>query len=606
MEAWNISYIYTVIFMMLINNILVYVLSRTPGFGKSERWILQLLIAVCVCDLSDVFGILFKQTAGRNVLFILDAAFIFSVASISLFFLCYSENIYGSNMFKKRIPLITIHIPIDVLCIIIVASYRTEWIYKYPQILMIANIYNAYSVLLSLWRIHKEKNAEKRKVLWQPVFYIVPFFIGIFLQCFFNTMPWANTSLTITILLIFVNNQQRLLQKKTQDAEAAVRAKSEFLSHMSHDIRTPINGMMGMLDIAQAHLNNPEKMDLCLSKMRGAADQLLSLINDVLDMSKIETGSIQLVEEPFDMIRLLNGTLAVQEIIASEKSLTIEQDIEGAIEHPCVCGSPNYVRSIIVNIISNAIKYTNPGGDIFVSARELSCDGEYVKFEFIVSDTGIGMSEEFAEHIFEPFTQEHAENRSSYQGTGLGMSIVKNLINKMKGTITLETKQGEGSTFTITLHVKLDTVCFEETETEEEETSIEGMKILLVEDNDLNLEVAQYILEDAGAEIIVARNGLESVELFEQSESDSFDVILMDVMMPVMDGLTATKRIRKLKRKDARTVPVIAMTAKVFNEDIIAAKEAGMNEHIAKPLDFDKLIHTLAKYFLKMDKKLIS
>lgn len=606
MEAWNISYIYTVIFMMLINNILVYVLSRTPGFGKSERWILQLLIAVCVCDLSDVFGILFKQTAGRNVLFILDAAFIFSVASISLFFLCYSENIYGSDMFKKRIPLVTIHIPIDVLCIIIVASYRTEWIYKYPQILMIANIYNAYSVLLSLWRIHKEKNAEKRKVLWQPVFYIVPFFIGIFLQCFFNTMPWANTSLTITILLIFVNNQQRLLQKKTQDAEAAVRAKSEFLSHMSHDIRTPINGMMGMLDIAQSHLNNPEKMDLCLSKMRGAADQLLSLINDVLDMSKIETGSIQLVEEPFDMIRLLNGTLAVQEIIASEKSLTIEQDIEGAIEHPCVCGSPNYVRSILVNIISNAIKYTNPGGDIFVSARELSCDGEYVKFEFIVSDTGIGMSEEFAEHIFEPFTQEHAENRSSYQGTGLGMSIVKNLINKMKGTITLETKQGEGSTFTITLPVKLDTVCFEETETEEEETSIEGMKILLVEDNDLNLEVAQYILEDAGAEIIVARNGLESVELFEQSESDSFDVILMDVMMPVMDGLTATKRIRKLKRKDARTVPVIAMTANVFNEDIIAAKEAGMNEHIAKPLDFDKLIHTLAKYFLKMDKKLIS
>ena len=413
MEAWNISYIYAVIFMMLINNILVYVLSRTPGFGKSERWILQLLIAVCVCDLSDVFGILFKQTAGRNVLFILDAAFIFSVASISLFFLCYSENMYGSDMFKKRIPLITIHIPIDVLCIIIVASYRTEWIYKYPQILMIANIYNAYSILLSLWRIHKEKNAEKRKVLWQPVFYIVPFFIGIFLQCFFNTMPWANTSLTITILLIFVNNQQRLLQKKTQDAEAAVRAKSEFLSHMSHDIRTPINGMMGMLDIAQAHLNNPEKMDLCLSKMRGAADQLLSLINDVLDMSKIETGSIQLVEEPFDMIRLLNGTLAVQEIIASEKSLTIEQDIEGAIEHPCVCGSPNYVRSILVNIISNAIKYTNPGGDIFVSARELSCDGEYVEFEFIVSDTGIGMSEEFAEHIFEPFTQEHAENRSS-------------------------------------------------------------------------------------------------------------------------------------------------------------------------------------------------
>ena len=250
--------------------------------------------------------------------------------------------------------------------------------------------------------------------------------------------------------------------------------------------------------------------------------------------------------------------------------------------------------------MSNAIKYTNPGGQIFVSAREISCDDEYVEYEFIISDTGIGMSEEFAEHIFEPFTQEHAENRSSYRGTGLGMSIVKNLINKMKGTITLQTMQGKGTTFTITLPVKLDTVCLEETD--EEETSIEGMKILLVEDNELNLEVAQYILVDAGAEIVVARDGLESIELFEQSESNSFDAILMDVMMPVMDGLTATKKIRKLKRKDAKTVPIIAMTANVFNEDIIAAKEAGMNEHIAKPLDFDKLIHTLAKNFSRAEK----
>ena len=602
MEAFNISYVYTVIFMMLISNILVYVLSRTPGFGRSERWIIRLLIAVCVCDLSDALGMALRNSASENILFVLDVAFIFSVAFISLFLLCYSENMYSSEMFKKRFSLILIHIPIDVLCIVLLLSYWTKWIYKFPQILILANIYNAVSIVLSIWRLSKERDEEKRKLLWQSILYIAPFFIGIFLQCFINTLPWATAALTITLLLIFINNQERLLRKKTQDAEAAVRAKSEFLSHMSHDIRTPINGIMGMLDIAQAHLENPKKIDSCLSKMRGAADQLLSLINDVLDMSKIETGSILLVEEPFDMIRLLNGTLAIQEIIASEKSLTIEQDIEGNIEHPYVCGSPNYVRSILVNIISNAIKYTNPGGQIFVSARELSCDDEYVEYEFVVSDTGIGMSEEFAEHIFEPFTQEHAENRSSYQGTGLGMSIVKNLINKMKGTITLQTMQGKGTTFTITLPVKLDTVCLEEKEPEEEETSIEGMKILLVEDNDLNLEVAQYILEDAGAEIIVARDGLESIELFEKSQSNSFDAILMDVMMPVMDGLTATKEIRKLKRKDAKTVPIIAMTANVFNEDIIAAKEAGMNEHIAKPLDFDKLIHTLAKNFSRAEK----
>lgn len=597
METFNISYIYMVVLMMLINNILVYVLSKTPGFGKSERWIVRLLIAVCLCDISDAFGMMLKQSISRNALFVLDAIFLFSVGFISMFLFCYSENMYGSVMFKKRFSLTVIHIPIFLLCVVLIASYLTGWNHKFLYALMIANIYNGISIILSAWRIHGEKDLEKKKILWESILYIVPFFIGILLQCFFDTLPWANAALTITILLVFINNQERLLQKKTQDAEMAVRAKSEFLSRMSHDIRTPINGMMGMLDIAQSHLEDPERIDSCLSKMRGAADQLLCLINDVLDMSKLETGSIQLIEEPFDMLSLLRGTLAIQEIIAAEKGLNLEQNIENRISHPYVCGSPNYVRSILVNIISNAIKYTDAGGTVSVSIRELSCNGEVAEFEFVVSDTGIGMSEEFAEHIFEPFTQEHAENRSSYQGTGLGMSIVKNLVSKMKGTITLHTLQGEGTTFTITLPIKLDTVCVEKRESEEE-ASIEGMKILLVEDNDLNLEVAQYILEDVGAEITVAKNGFEAVKFFEESEENAFDAVLMDVMMPVMDGLMATKRIRELKRKDAREVPIIAMTANVFNEDVMAAREAGMNEHIAKPLDFDKLIHTLAKYFV--------
>ena len=396
---------------------------------------------------------------------------------------------------------------------------------------------------------------------------------------------------------MFIHNQERLLRKKTEDAEMAVRAKSEFLSRMSHDIRTPINGMMGMLDIAQSHLEDPEKIDLCFSKMRGAADQLLSITNDILDMSKLETGDIQLIEEPFDIASLVDSTLAVQRIIASEKGVKLEQHVDNEIIHPYVCGSPNYVRSILVNIISNAIKYTDAGGIITFSVKEVSCDEEDVHFEFIISDTGIGMSKEFAEHIFEPFAQEDAENRSSYRGTGLGMSIVKNLVNKMKGSITLHTVKGEGTTFIITLPVKLDTVCIEKEDTEE--VTIEGMRILLVEDNKLNLEVAQYILEDAGGKVSVAKNGLEALECFKQSSENYFDAVLMDVMMSVMDGLTATQEIRKLKRKDAKTVPIIAITANVFNEDVIAAKKAGMNEYIAKPLDFDKLIHTLAKNFSK-------
>ena len=354
---------------------------------------------------------------------------------------------------------------------------------------------------------------------------------------------------------------------------------------------------MGMLDIAQLHLEDPEKIDLCFSKMRGAADQLLSITNDILDMSKLETGDIQLIEEPFDIASLVDSTLAVQRIIASEKGVKLEQHVDNEIIHPYVCGSPNYVRSILVNIISNAIKYTDAGGIITFSVKEVSCDEEDVHFEFIISDTGIGMSKEFAEHIFEPFAQEDAENRSSYRGTGLGMSIVKNLISKMKGSITLHTVKGEGTTFIITLPVKLDTVCIEKEDTEE--VTIEGMRILLVEDNKLNLEVAQYILEDAGGKVSVAKNGLEALECFKQSSENYFDAVLMDVMMSVMDGLTATQEIRKLKRKDAKTVPIIAITANVFNEDVIAAKKAGMNEYIAKPLDFDKLIHTLAKNFSK-------
>ena len=398
----------------------------------------------------------------------------------------------------------------------------------------------------------------------------------------------------------------RKISEARQAAEQASRSKTQFLANMSHDIRTPMNGIIGMLNIADRYVDNPDEVKKYHQKIRMASEYLLSLINDVLDMRKIDQKDIMLLEESVNLRDVIENCRDILEAKAGEQEITLDTTGMAEFNPPQLMASEVHLRQIFMNIISNAIKYNKYGGKIFIQAIVLEQTEDKVTCRFSVTDTGIGMSEDFQKQMFEPFTQEHAENRSSYQGTGLGMSIVKNLINKMKGTITLETKQGEGSTFTITLPVKLDTVCFEETETEEEETSIEGMKILLVEDNDLNLEVAQYILEDAGAEIIVARNGLESVELFEQSESDSFDVILMDVMMPVMDGLTATKRIRKLKRKDARTVPVIAMTANVFNEDIIAAKEAGKNEHIAKPLDFDKLIHTLAKYFLKMDKKLIS
>lgn len=611
MEILNIRYIDMVIFLMIINNILVYVLSRTPGFGKAERWIVRFLVAVCLCCVSDIFCISLKDIVGKTGIFILHAIFIFSLSFLSFFLFCYSETIYGSGILKKKKMMFFSHIPICILCILLIISYWTGWFFQtdtqgnyirgplyFMGVFVLPNTYNIVSLCLSIYRLRREKNLVQRRILWQPILYVFPFLMGICMQFFYGIMPWANMALTITILLIFINNQEKLLQRKICDAQAANQAKSEFLSRMSHDIRTPINGMMGMLDIVQINLDNPEKIDDCLSKMRVAADQLLSLINDIIDMSKIETGNMQLVEESFNLMHLLRGIIAVQKILAEEKGLEIETVVENQIKHPQVYGSSGYVRSILVNIISNAIKFTNSGGKVSVLAREISCDGRYTVFEFIVSDTGIGMSKEFLKHVFEPFTQEYENARSSYQGTGLGMSIVKNLVSEMKGTIVLDSVQSEGTTVTITLPLKMDiaNMRIEEAE-QEEETSIEGMRLLLVEDNDLNLEVAQYILEDVGAIITVARNGLEAVEIFKNAEKYAFDAILMDVMMPIMDGLTATKTIRGLKRKDAKTIPIIAMTANVFNEDVLAAKKAGMNEHIAKPLDFDKLIHTLAKNF---------
>ena len=312
------------------------------------------------------------------------------------------------------------------------------------MILILANVYNVVSIILSGWRLCTEKDLEKRKILWESIYYIVPFFIGSILQCFFDNLPWANAALTITILLMFIHNQERLLRKKTEDAEMAVRAKSEFLSRMSHDIRTPINGMMGMLDIAQSHLEDPENIDLCFSKMRGAADQLLSITNDILDMSKLETGDIQLIEEPFDIASLVDSTLAVQRIIASEKGVKLEQHVDNEIIHPYVCGSPNYVRSILVNIISNAIKYSPENNNVDISIR-----ANDETFKIAIHDNGIGIDKKYHGKIFAKFVQLDSAYTKKESSTGLGLTITKELVELHEGKISLVSEVNNGSTFIV-------------------------------------------------------------------------------------------------------------------------------------------------------------
>ncbi len=383
------------------------------------------------------------------------------------------------------------------------------------------------------------------------------------------------------------------LRATAEEAERANKAKTEFLLRMSHDIRTPLNGIIGMLDIADHYDSDIEKTKECRRKVRESSNILLELINEVLDMSKLESGEITLEHVPFDLEVISREVFAVIGRQAEEMGITIEDD--SRIKHTKLIGSPMHYKRLILNIVGNAVKYNRPHGKVWVTSREVSFDGTTAVIETTVRDTGIGMSESFQKHLFEPFQQENQTARTKYGGTGLGMSIAKTLVDKMNGTIAFESRKGEGTTFVITLPFTVDTENhIADKEVEKEDFSLDEKTILIVEDNDLNLEIAEFILHETGAETIAAHNGEEAVRVFSESEPGSISAILMDLMMPVMDGYEATKIIRSMERPDSKTIPIIAMTANAFVEDRIATKEAGMNEHISKPLDRREVIRIIS------------
>ena len=380
-------------------------------------------------------------------------------------------------------------------------------------------------------------------------------------------------------------------------AEAANEAKTEFLQRMSHDIRTPINGICGMVNMADHYADDIEKQKEYRTKVKEASNLLLELVNDVLDMSKLESGEIVLEEVPFNLSSISEEVLVVIEQMAAEQNIRIMWEKKEII-HRNFIGSPGYVKRVMMNILSNAVKYNRENGHIYISCIEIpSGQPETTTMEFVCRDTGIGMAEEFQKHIFEPFAQEHAGSRTKFAGTGLGMPITKKLVEKMGGTITFESKKGIGTTFVIRIPFKIDMDSDkgkEQTDVSDEK-SIKGLHILLTEDNELNMEIAEFMLQNEGADVEKAWNGQEAVELFKKSEPGEFDVILMDIMMPVMNGYEAAKMIRSLEREDAKKVPIIAMTANAFTEDRIRAKEAGMDEHVAKPVDVELLIKVIRK-----------
>ncbi len=379
-------------------------------------------------------------------------------------------------------------------------------------------------------------------------------------------------------------------------AEAANRAKTEFLQRMSHDIRTPINGICGMVDIAEYYADDMEKQTEYREKVKSASHLLLEMLNDVLDMSKLESDEVMLEEIPFNLSSICEEVLVVVEQMAIEQNIRFMWE-KKEITHCGLVGSPAHVKRILMNILSNAVKYNRENGSIYISCRELiSEQQDMATIEFVCRDTGIGMTDEFQKHIFEPFAQEHTGSRTKFAGTGLGMPITKKLVEKMGGTIAFESEKGVGTKFVIRIPFKIDMEADKCEEQEDvSEKSIKVLHILLAEDNELNMEIAECMLQKEGADVTKAWNGLEAVEIFRKSIDGEFDVILMDIMMPVMNGYEATKLIRSLDREDARKIPIVAMTANAFTEDRMRAKEAGMDEHISKPFDVKLLLKVIHK-----------
>ncbi len=393
------------------------------------------------------------------------------------------------------------------------------------------------------------------------------------------------------------------LLRAAKKAEAANEAKTEFLQRMSHDIRTPINGICGMINVADHYADNMEKQTECRAKIKKTSHLLLELINEVLDMSKLESDEVVLEDIPFNLNSIFEEILGVIEHMAAEQNIRILWE-KKEVTHWNLIGSPVHVKRILMNILSNAVKYNKENGYVYIGCREIpSKQTAMTTLEFVCRDTGIGMTEAFQKRIFEPFAQEHAGSRTKFAGTGLGMPITKKLVEKMGGTISFESKEGTGTTFVIRIPFQIDADMKDRTETEEKtETSIQGLHVLLTEDNELNMEIAEFVLQNEGAVVTKAWNGQKAVDIFRKSRPGEFDAILMDIMMPVMNGYEAAKMIRSLDREDAKVIPIIAMTANAFTEDKMRAKEAGMDEHIAKPVD-GKLLVKVINELVKRDQR---
>lgn len=394
----------------------------------------------------------------------------------------------------------------------------------------------------------------------------------------------------VTEIMTIKQKQDKELMDALVVAKRADRSKSEFISHMSHDIRTPINGIIGMVDIASKNPEDAELQKRMCNNVRESAERLLNFMNDVIEYSEMEGSRMKLTHEPVDIANIIGNILELTDKQINDRNIQVVTDYGNDTYK--LAGSLKHIRQVLYNIIENAIKYNKQNGSISISVHNEKTDEEKAECFVTVADTGIGMSREYVEHIFEPFTQGYEDARTSYKGTGLGMAICKRIMDYMQGTIEVKTNPGEGSEFTVKFPLDIyeeDTVADENAEND----NLAGYKILIVDDNNMNREITQFMVEELGAKAVTTCDGKEALDTFRKSERGDFDCIIMDLMMPVMDGFEASERIRNLDREDAHTIPIIPLSASSSEEDMEKAVESGMNGYLVKPVSIDLLKHTL-------------
>ena len=469
--------------------------------------------------------------------------------------------------------------------------------------------YNVFQYVRFSRHARKHGNWERERNLFHiPIVLLILFFLGYISVALFGQPDLVVASILlggsifVLVMLLLIHRtldriqENERLEAKLTAAEEASRAKTVFLSNMSHDIRTPLNAIIGYTTLAHGNEVTSEQKNSYITKIENASHQLLDIVNDVLEMSRIESGKMELELQPTDLTACIHEAADLIKTQLDEKHIAFSVACE--IKHSWVLCDQNRLNRALMNLLCNAGKFTEENGSVSLSLREIAREADIGSYEIRVIDTGIGMSPEFIEKLFMPFERERTSTVSKIQGTGLGMSITKSIIDMMGGTIEVTSQKGKGTAFIISLSLPI-VEAEETTEHTTDRVDFSGVNVLLVEDNAINMEIATAILEQAGFKVEKAENGQMAVEIICASEPGDFQLVLMDIQMPVMDGYAATKAIRSLRSAEQACIPIIAMSANAFAEDIRAAKEAGMNGHIAKPIDMQAMMKTIAEVLRK-------